>query len=496
MKLLAFAHENGLSATRALVREEQKRLGQFMTPPAIARVMAQRACASLNPDLVRVLEPAAGSGVLAAAVLELLLEREVRPQRVELVMCELDARLAPALRRLAHRMRRAGAAAGVSVSISVRIGDFLLSDLSSESPRFDVVIANPPYFKINKGDPRSQRHAYAVYGQPNIYGLFMAACSRVLATNGRWCFITPRSWTNGRYFVATRREMLRFLHIDAIHIFESREAHFADDEVLQEAMITWATARADTGSTITVSTSEGVRDLQQAVLRLLPIRDIIGPSAESVIFVPRMNDSAPLPDFRANLATYGLKVSTGPVVAFRATRHIAQAPRKGTVPFLWMQHIRPMRITWPIQKKREHIAANASTAWMMVPNTNMVITRRFSPKEDERRIIAAPYLGGNLPGPVLGLENHTNYLYRAGGELMPEEARGLAAFLNSRLVDQYLRTVAGNTQVNAADLRALPLPPMGDLVRIGRALSDGCTLADADQAVDLVLGVRQPARAA
>jgi len=450
--------------------------------------MAARACAGLDGSTIRILEPAAGAGVLAAAVVSEILQLPNPPKRLELVLCELDNRIALALKRLADRMRRAAAVAGVDLRVSIRIEDFLLSKLSRAEARFDIVVANPPYFKIKKCDPRAVRHSYAVYGQPNIYGLFMAACARVLASNGRWCFITPRSWTNGQYFLAARRELLRLLHIDAIHIFESREAHFTDDEVLQEAVITWATARARAGGMITFSTSDGVRDLPHAVLRTLPTCEIIGPADESVIYLPTVAGAEIFRDFKANLATYGLKVSTGPVVAFRAAKHIAQSARTGTVPLLWMQHIRPMRVSWPIQKKREHIAANAATGWMMVPNANMVVIRRFSPKEDERRIIAAPYLAGRLPGPVLGLENHTNYLYRAGGDLTPEEANGLGAFLNSRLVDRYLRTVAGNTQVNAADLRALPLPPIGDLINIGRALSDGCTLAEVDQAVETFLG--------
>jgi adenine-specific DNA-methyltransferase len=152
-----------------------------------------------------------------------------------------------------------------------------------------------------------------------------------------------------------------------------------------------------------------------------------------------------------------------------------------------------MRISWPIRKKREHIEANAETAWMLVPNANMVVLRRFSPKEDVRRITAAPYIGGSIPGSVLGLENHTNYIYRPGGHLSADEAKGLAAYLNSFYVDSYLRGVSGNTQVNAADLRSLPLPPLNQLIEIGRQLHPASTLIKADSAVDNVLGTWQKA---
>jgi adenine-specific DNA-methyltransferase len=496
MDLVLFAHENGLRAAETLTRNERKRLGQFMTPPSIARTMAERTCAGLEKNAIRLLEPAAGFGILAAAVVETLLTSDRKPDAIDVVLCEIDQRFQPALKRLADRMRRAGGSKGVKIAVSLRIADFLLSDMSFEKSQFDIIIANPPYFKLSKRDTRSLKHAYAVYGQPNIYGLFMAACARLLKAEGRWCFITPRSWTNGVYFAWVRRQVLRWLHIEAIHIFESRREHFTDDEILQEAMITWASAQSDIADTIVVSMSEGVSDLRAARLRTLPTRDIIGSGSQGVISLPAYDRPDSLRRFTATLSTYDIKVSTGPVVAFRAIDHISEVRQRNTVPLLWMQHIDHMRISWPIKKKREHIEASAATAWMLIPNANMVVMRRFSPKEAPRRVTAAPYLAGSIPGPVIGLENHTNYLYRHGGEMTPNETKGIAAYLNSRIVDRYFREIAGNTQVNASDLRNLPLPSLEVLTEIGRSLPDNCTLEGADRVVDSIFQIQATVRVA
>jgi adenine-specific DNA-methyltransferase len=459
-----------------------------MTPPEVARFMAQRSLHGSFGRTVRVLDPAAGTGVLAAAALDSLLEREDRPQRVEIDLHELDQRLIPILRRLADHMRRRAKQHGVSASITIRQGDFLLSSVAlARQPCADLIIANPPYFKIGGHDARAVAHAYAVHGQPNIYGLFMAVCAQLLNPAGRWCFITPRSWTNGAYFAAVRRHVCRFLHIDAMHLFESRRDHFTDDQILQEAMITWATAQADTQREVIVSSSAGSRDLAAAQLMRHPANRVIGQDAARTIVLPDATREKPWEDWTATLATYGLKVSTGPVVAFRAIKHLRENASRHSVPLLWMQHIAHMQVHWPIGKKREHITASAASAWMLLPNTNLVVMRRFSPKEDQRRITAAPYLAGVLPGAVIGLENHTNYIFRPGGTLSTEETRGLAALLNSRVIDAYLRSVAGNTQVNATDLRKLPLPPLEQIVAIGRALRADATLADADAAVAAAL---------
>lgn len=488
MSLIEYAHSCGRAFAAALERTEQKALGQFMTPPAIATCMARRAVVGFEGTTVRVLEPAAGAGILAAAAVTELLNRQTLPERIELTLFEVDERLLPSLRKLADRMRRAAKARGVRLTCSIRHTDFLLSTEAVNGKALaDIIIANPPYLKLNKNDERATAHAYAVYGQPNIYGLFLAACARLVDAAGRYCFITPRSWLNGSYFAEVRRQMLHWLHFDSLHVFESRKDHFSDDEVLQEAVILWASARTahQPPQHIELSRSYGVADLADATVTAVPFERLVGDDHARMIALHDTQDD-PFATWTATLTTYGLQVSTGPVVPFRSTDYVRERGGPDTVPLLWMQHIRPMEVCWPIQKKREHMRAVADSAWMLVPNTPMVVMRRFSPKEANRRVTAAPYMG-DLPGTQLGLENHLNYLYRPGGAMSVEEACGLAAFLNSALVDSHFRAIAGSTQVNATELRKLPLPPIALIESIGRRVRAGTNLPEVDQIVSEVL---------
>lgn len=496
MPITQFAHQNGKAFVSSLSKDEQKSLGQFMTPPPIATFMAKRATTGIFSDVISILEPSAGAGILAAAIVQEILRREERPSRIELTLYEMDMRLKPYLKRLADRLRRAAKDSGITLSCHIVIGDFLLSGLAqSARPKFDVCIANPPYFKLNKADARAKAHSYAVYGQPNIYGLFQAACASLIKPSGRWCFITPRSWLNGSYFAAVRRHLLHYLHIDALHLFESRQAHFYEDTILQEAVIAWATAQPLQVGEIAFSTSQGVSDLPEAELFAIPTTEVIGNDEQMTIAIPvaagANHAGNNFEEWHDTLASFGLKVSTGPVVPFRSKEFILESFSKGAVPLLWMQHVRHTGITWPIQKKREHILSTAASAWMLVRNTNYVVMRRFSPKEDVRRVTAAPYLAGNLPGEFIGLENHLNYIHRPGGDLTRSETIGLAAFLNSTVVDAHFRAISGSTQVNATELRKLRLPPLESLVAIGNLLPNTPTLAEADQAVSAVLQRRQ-----
>jgi adenine-specific DNA-methyltransferase len=463
-----------------------------MTPPAIATFMARRLVVGFDAKHVRVLEPAAGAGILAAAVIEELLAKSDRPERIELLLFEYDERLIPTLNGLVQKITLACAQVGVHLDCKVQHGDFLLSELALSGQPIDglLTISNPPFFKLNKTkDPRAALHSYAVYGQPNIYGLFMAACARLTPANGRWCFITPRSWMNGNYFQATRQTVFRHLAVDSLHAFESRKEGFEEDAVLQETVIAWASGRtvAEPGLHITLTISQGATDLDMSEVRALPIERVVGADEHAMVSLPAA-DVNPFEGWSTTLASLGLKVSTGPVIGFRAAAYIREHASAGTVPLLWLQHVGQQRVSWPIQKKREHIQATPESAWMLVRNQPMVLMRRFSPKEDTRRITCSPYTG-RLPGATIGLENHLNYIYRPGGRMTIEEAKGLSGFLASKLVDDHFRALAGSTQVNATELRKLPLPPLDTIEEIGRRLSEFPSLAEIDAVVEDALGL-------
>jgi adenine-specific DNA-methyltransferase len=181
------------------------------------------------------------------------------------------------------------------------------------------------------------------------------------------------------------------------------------------------------------------------------------------------------------LATLGLEVSTGPVVPFRAEEHLRIHRGPDTVPMLWLQHVRHTGVTWPLGKsfrKPEHIASAAGPK-LLVPNRTYVLLRRFSAKEDERRLVAAPYLPRSLEACFIGLENHVNFIYRPRGEMTSAEAIGLAALLNSSLLDAYFRISSGNTQVSATELRSLPLPSREALAGIATLVERGIAVDDA-----------------
>jgi adenine-specific DNA-methyltransferase len=228
---------------------------------------------------------------------------------------------------------------------------------------------------------------------------------------------------------------------------------------------------------VTVSFSAGLGDLDAPEQRQTPLSEILDKASNNqLLHIPiTASDDAAVQVVRGwpgSLHTYGMQISTGPVVAFRAAHLLAPSGDVPAVhaPLLWMQNVRAMRIEWPVRlrDKAQYIRLDPAAAPLLVPDQNYVILRRFSAKEQERRLTAAPLLAGQLGAPHIGLENHLNYIYRPGGSLTEDEAFGLAALLNSALLDRYFRTFNGNTQVSATELRAMPLPPLATIAELGR----------------------------
>ncbi len=120
-----------------------------------------------------------------------------------------------------------------------------------------------------------------------------------------------------------------------------------------------------------------------------------------------------------------------------------------------------------------------------------MLLRRLSSKEERRRLIAATLERERFSAPRVGIENHVNFIHRPGGALSLTEARGLTALLNSRLLDRYFRMASGSTQVNATDIRRLPLPASAVIHELGRRAPE-LTASELDAAVDALLRADSP----
>ena len=306
--------------------------------------------------------------------------------------------------------------------------------------------------------------------------------------------ITPRSFCNGPYFRPFRERFLARMRLLRLHVFERRDRAFADDDVLQETVIFHAVKDGAPRGRVTVSSATCPED-PAPLVREVPFAEVVRPDdPERIVHI--VSDglggavSERMATFRSTLADLGLQASTGRVVDFRARAHLHDRPARTTAPLIYPLHLAGGGVAWPREgsRKPNAIDDNAETAALLLPEGTYVLTKRFSSKEEPRRIVAALYEPAAVARGRVGFENHLNVFHCDGAGVPERLARGLTVWLNSTLVDAHFRAWSGHTQVNATDLRKMPYPTRAQLEALGDAAGKSlATQGAVDRAVDEVL---------
>jgi adenine-specific DNA-methyltransferase len=461
-------------------RNRQEELGQFLTAEPVADFMAS--LFGPLPSTVRLLDAGAGAGALTAAFISRCCEHEEGVRAIEASLYEVDPEILDALSVTMRDCERRCTRAGIQCTFTIHSTDFIqemsarLSDalFGVTAPAFDAAIANPPYRKINTDS--AERHALRSVGveTSNLYTGFIALIQRLLVPGGQLVGITPRSFCNGPYFRPFREDFLSALELRRLHVFESREAAFRDDSVLQENIIFHAVKGRNQPRELTISSSSGEHgdDITEAVF---PFAEIVHPrDPEKFIHIPstasHTTAKETMDGLSSSLASLGVTVSTGRVVDFRLKDALRKEPAPGTVPLLYPCHFNGGTVHWPKLEARKPnaILDNDETRPWLVPSGVYLLTKRFTSKEERRRLVACLFDPDEVKTEWVGFENHLNYFHASGHGLERTLAVGLYAFLNSTVVDQYFRRFSGHTQVNATDLRTLAYPDRDTLQAMGR----------------------------
>jgi len=466
-------------AASALDEDQRARMGQFMTPAPVARLMA-----SMFEDLtgnLHLLDAGAGVGSLTAAFVEEACGRKPKPDSITVNAYELAPLLVSYLEKTQPLCREACRRAGVRFSAKVFAEDFieqasylLKGDLFAEriQPRFNRAILNPPYRKIHSESRERKLLREVGIETSNLYTAFVALAIELLEDGGELVAITPRSFCNGPYFKPFRKLLLDTMTIKHIHIFHARNKAFKEDAVLQENIIFHA-VKARVTDRLIISSSTCAEDTH-IMRRTASQREVVNPNdSDRVIHIATTEEEGSVAlkarSLPCSLEDLGIAVSTGRVVDFRAEAYIREKPGKSTAPLIYPGHFEDGFIAWPKVngRKANALVDNQATADLLVPSGTYVLVKRFTAKEERRRVVAAIYDPERIRTERVGFENHLNYYHINGDGVARNIAKGLALFLNSTLVDQYFRQFSGHTQINATDLRSLRYPSIEQLKRLG-----------------------------
>lgn len=477
--MLDYIFNNTIQFLERMPKSVRKKKGQFFTSIETAKFMADMFTLDNLPSSVRILDPGSGTGILSVALF-CKLQEIPSIKKVSLTCYETDSDVIPLLYSNLEYVKRNTT---IGFDFEILEEDYLLSQSDSFSgtlfadktpPEYDLIIANPPYVRVMRDNPAAIAMPEVVHGAPNLYFLFASMSLFNLKKGCEMVYIIPRSWTSGLYFKAFRKYLLQNGKIQQIHLFVSRDKVFSEEQVLQETIIIKIKKSNHVPENILITSSKSNRDFKEITKLIVPYSSVVT-GEDLYVFLPTSKEEVAavhkINRFTSTLPDIGLRMKTGIVVDFRQWEELRSEPGENIVPLFYSQHIRNGRVNHsPSGKNLDWIID--SKPGLIQKNKNYVFCKRFTAKEEHRRLQCGIYLADDFSQyDSIGTQNKINFVDSTTGDALSEElVYGIYALLNSTLFDTYYRVLNGSTQVNSTEINSIPVPPLSVISDIGKSL--------------------------
>ncbi|QWH03707.1 hypothetical protein EXW52_27455 [Bacillus mycoides] len=475
--------------TRVQLKEKND---QYFTPIDIADFMSSM-FKEVKKNEINILDPGCGMGNLTAALIVKICDWKRKPKAINVELYEVDDTLSDKLDENLLDLKNLCKNQGIALNVKIQYADFIYAGLKrideSES-RFDYIILNPPYRKLNSDSNHKRALLQAGIDVPNHYAAFIALANKLLKIKGQLVCIVPRSFCSGAYFKSFREALIMHTKIDRIHIFKSRKDLFYD-EVLQETIILSLfkdTQKYNDKIQITESLKNDFTETKRTFKRF---DNVVFPTdTEKIIRIIHTTDKAIVDKMHSLpcvLSDLGISVSTGPIVDFREKPESLRFEADfWSYPMIYQDNFENGSIKWPIESEKPGVIVEDDKNYKRLrPAGVYVLVKRMTTKEERKRIVAAIFDNTDNPEQRVGYDNKLNYYHIDHKGLYSKSfAKGLCLYLNSSMVDFYFRTFSGNTQVNVSDLKSLKYPSKSDLERIGKKITTLPSQSKIDEIVE------------
>lgn len=476
MSMLDFAIRATAEYIDHMPKSLRKKYGQFFTSKETAIFMAELFEIPDEQQTLFILDPGAGSGILSIALLERLQGysaiKEIRlvcyendPNVLELLQVNLETACSEFQKKISYEIISDSYILSQATDYNLMVG------VNCEFNKFDFVIGNPPYMKIAKDAPEALAMPDICYGAPNLYFLFASMSMFNLKDGGEMVYIIPRSWTSGAYFKRFRQKFLSEGVLDHIHLFVSRDKVFEKESVLQETIIIKLRKKHLKPKTVTITTTQSNADFSKKTSFEAPYTVVVNGLDSYVYLVTNAEEVATLNSlnkWKNTLPSIGLKMKTGLTVDFRNREALRDKAEEQAVPLFYSQHIQNGKVVFPVGKEHEYLVTEQRG--LLQPNKNYLFVKRFTAKEEHRRLQCGVYLAKKYPEySQISTQNKINFIDGIC-DLSECVVYGLYVLFNSTLYDCYYRILNGSTQVNSTEVNSMPIPSMETIEAMGKEL--------------------------
>lgn len=333
--------------------------------------------------------------------------------------------------------------------------------------KFNIILGNPPYFKI-KNNSLSNRTEYddILYGQGNIYVLFVQWSLLHIETNGDICLILPQSFRSGKYFKKIREKLCAY-HLKNILCIDLKNRNQIFSEAEQAILIMHLKNQILKAKKTVINFSLNGKEVNE--IGKFNQSDILSPEALILPFNNCSNEI--LLKIKSNFLKFKdleeeLVFGNGLFVWNQNKKYLTSSPQNN-YPIIYANYIvdnnfvfKSMKNTLNTEKFRLPFCAQNDKCQRFLCKGKKLIVKRTSSMECFLRIKSCIISDDFLAKyPFYFLENHINLLYNKkdkNAEIPFNKLIYISAFLNSDVTNFIFKLTNGNTQVSATELNELP----------------------------------------
>ncbi|MCB2300862.1 Eco57I restriction-modification methylase domain-containing protein [Clostridium tagluense] len=442
--------------------EDIKEKSQYFTPIEEVEKMIDDLNISKFKTL-RILDPSCGNGILLFKILEKIFSY-YSPQTIIIDVYDIDINLLNNVKKIMETI------IFTETKLSIRYinEDFLKNN---DDEKYDYIIMNPPYKKINvQMVPENLKGL--LYGQPNLYHLFITKALDMLEENGVLCILSPKNYLSGKYTEKLRQYIVSNFSIIKIHTFNDRKTVFGNN-ITQEICIIHIKKAHDQNVLMSYNGNAKFK---------ARINEIILENDTKIIYTPRSKKDYKLikrfEKFPFKTIGKEILMKTGKIVQFRINgKEINLKDEEffhfqNGIPLIVYRHISTDKLKYqPLIGKTKNKAItlldDKSNNSVLIKNSNYVLIRKNIDKNYDKLIHCIGYLK-ELKSEMIALDNGIAYFTNNDDSLTEEEVLGLQCILMSKQFDDYYRMINSSHTINVYELENMHFPDLEIIRLIGR----------------------------